>query len=190
MHYPGLKIVVPSTPADVKGLLKTAIRDDSVVLFFRDGTLATKGPVPSGEYLIPFGVADVKRKGTDVTIVAIAGEVVRSLKAAETLAAEGIDVEVVDPRTLRPLDVDTILASVRKTGRLIVVEPANRVCGAAAEIAAIVSQHGFEYLKAPIIRVTCEDTNVGYSPVLIAQLWPTPERIAAAVRQVMAKTKS
>lgn len=187
MHFPGLKIVTPSTPADTKGLLKTAIRDDSVVIFFRDGTLAAKGTVPNGEHLVPFGVADVKRQGTDVTIVAIAGEVIRSLKAADTLQLEGIDVEVVDPRTLRPLDTKAIIASVRKTGRLVVVEPANRVCGAAAEISAIVAEEAFDALRAPIVRVTCEDTHPGYSPPLWNRIYPTPEKIAAAVRRVVGK---
>jgi pyruvate dehydrogenase E1 component beta subunit len=188
MHFPGLKIVVPTTPADTKGLLKTAIRDDSPVLFFQDGMLATRGPVPDGEHLVPFGVADVKRHGSDVTVVGISGGASQGLQAAEALESEGVDVEVVDPRTLRPLDTDTILASVRKTGRLVVVEPANRVCGAAAEIAAIVAENAIHDLRAPILRVTCEDTNVGYSPALL-DIFPTPEKVATAVRRVMAESR-
>jgi pyruvate dehydrogenase E1 component beta subunit len=187
MHFPGLKVIAPTTPADAKGLLKTAIRDDSVVLFFRDGNLAGKGPVPNGEHLVPLGVADVKRPGDDVTIVAIATGVPQSVQAAQTLEGEGIDVEVIDPRTLKPLDTETILTSVRKTGRLVVVEPANRMCGAAAEIAAIVVEEAFDSLRAPIQRVTCEDTNVGYSPPLLAEVFPTAEKVAAAARQVMRK---
>jgi pyruvate dehydrogenase E1 component beta subunit len=185
MHFPGLKVVLPSTQADIKGLLKTSIRDDSPVIFFFDGTNTAKGPVPTGEYLVPLGVADVKRTGSDVTIVAIGALVYQSLKVAEALAAEGIDIEVVDPRTLRPLDTETIIKSVRKTGRLVIVESANRMCGAAAEISAIVAEEAFDALRAPIVRVTPEDTNVPYSPPLVALLWPTPEKITAAVRRVV-----
>lgn len=188
MPFPGLKIVVPSTPADTKGLLKAAIRDNSPVLFFRDYSITDREAVPDGELIIPLGVADVKRTGKDVTIVGVAKGVMHALKASETLASEGIDAEVVDPRTLRPLDEDTILESVRKTGRLVIVEPANRVCGAGAEIAAIVAEKAIHDLKGPIVRVTCDDTNVGYSPTLL-HVFPTPEKVEAAVRRVVKESR-
>jgi pyruvate dehydrogenase E1 component beta subunit len=185
MHIPGLKVVAPSTPADLKGLLKASIRDDNVVVFFRDTTLTAKGPVPVGEHLVPLGVADVKRHGRDVTVVAITSGVVHSLKAAELLAAEGIDVEVIDPRTLKPLDTATILASVVKTGRLVIVDPANRICSAASEIAAIVAEEGFHSLRGPIIRVTCPDSHVPFSPELEASLFPTAAKVVDAIRLVL-----
>jgi pyruvate dehydrogenase E1 component beta subunit len=134
---------------------------------------------------VPLGVADVKRQGRDVTIVAIASGVMHALKAAEVLAAEGIDVEVVDPRTLKPLDTATIFASVAKTGHLVIVDPANRICSAASEIAALVAEEQFDSLRAPIIRVTCPDTNVPYSPELEASLFPNPDKVAEAVRRVV-----
>jgi len=188
MPFPGLKIALPSTPADTKGLLKTAIRDDSPILFFRDYSITERGPVPDGDHLVPFGVADIKRAGEDVTIVGIAKGVMHALQAAEKLASEGIDVEVVDPRTVRPLDEESILESVRKTGRLVVVEPANRVCGAGAEIAAIVAEKAIHDLRGPIVRVTCDDTNIGYSPTLL-HVFPTPEKVATAVRRVLEESR-
>ena len=149
MNVPGLKIIAPSTPYDMKGLLKTAIREDDPIMSFEDGMLwGTRGEVPEEEYLIPFGKADVKRTGTDATVVAIASRVQEALTAAETLTKEGVSVEVVDPRTLVPLDKETILSSVAKTGRLVVVEEAHRTCGAAAEIVAIVAEEGFWNLES------------------------------------------
>ncbi|MCZ7567665.1 MAG: alpha-ketoacid dehydrogenase subunit beta [Ardenticatenaceae bacterium] len=187
MNMPGLKIIAPTTPYDVKGLLKTAIRDDDPVMCFEDGTLwATKGPVPEEEYLIPLGQADVKREGNDVTVVAIAGALPQALAAAEELAGEGISVEVVDPRSLVPLDQGTILKSVEKTGRLVVADPAHKTCSAASEIAAIVAEEGFWNMKAPIARVATPDVHIPFSPPLEQPLYPNKERIAAAVRQAMA----
>ncbi|MBX5466362.1 MAG: alpha-ketoacid dehydrogenase subunit beta [Firmicutes bacterium] len=186
MNMPGLKIIAPSSPYDIKGLLKTAIRDDDPVLCFEDATLwFTKEAVPEEEYLIPLGQAAVKREGRDVTVVAVAGAVRQALDAAQVLAQEGISVEVVDPRSLVPLDVATILASVEKTGRLVVVDPAHQTCSAASEIAALVAERGFWSLSAPIVRVATPDVHVPFSPPLERQLYPTSERIVAAVRQTL-----
>ncbi len=186
MNVPGLKIILPSSPYDAKGLLKTAIRDDDPVICFEDGVLwGSKGPVPEDEYLIPLGVAEVKRPGTDVTVVALASRVYEALAAAEMLEQNGISVEVVDPRSLVPLDRETILASVAKTGRLVVVDEAHRTCSAASEIAAIVADEGFWSLKAPIKRVTTPDTQIPFSPPLEKILYPDAAKIAAAVRAVM-----
>jgi pyruvate dehydrogenase E1 component beta subunit len=188
MNVPGLKIVAPSTPYDLKGLLKTAVRDDDPVLCFEDGTLwFTKGPVPEDEYLIPFGEADIKREGEDVTVVAIAGTVPHALAAAELLGAEGISVEVIDPRTLVPLDTRTILESVEKTGRLVTVDPAHRTCSAASEIAAIVAEQGFWSLSAPIVRVTTPDVHIPFSPSMEKGLYPDAGKVAAAVRQALSE---
>lgn len=187
MGVPGLKILLPSTPYDVKGLLKTAVRSDDPVICFEDGALwGTSGPVPEEEYLIPFGVAEVKRPGTDVTVVAMASRVLEALKAAETLATEGISLEVIDPRTLVPMDHETILNSVAKTGRLIVVDEAHRTCSAASEIAAIVADEGFSSLKAPIKRLTTPDTQIPFSPPLEKILYPDASRIAVAARELVA----
>lgn len=186
MNVPGLKIILPSSPYDAKGLLKTAIRDDDPVICFEDGVLwGSKGPVPEDEYLIPLGVAEVKRPGTDVTVVALASRVYEALAAAEMLEQNGISVEVIDPRSLVPLDRETILASVAKTGRLVVVDEAHRTCSAASEIAAIVADEGFWSLKAPIKRVTTPDTQIPFSPPLEKILYPDAAKIAAAVRAVM-----
>jgi pyruvate dehydrogenase E1 component beta subunit len=169
----------------MKGLLKAAIRDDDPVFCFEDNTQARKGPVPTGDHIVPLGVAEVKRVGKDVTVVGIGAGVIHSLKAAETLATEGIDVEVVDPRTLKPLDADTILKSVAKTGRLVICDPANRICSAASEIAAIVVEEAFGALKGPILRVTCPDTHVPFSPPLEQGLFPNAEKVADAVRRLV-----
>lgn len=186
MNVPGLKIIAPTTPYDVKGLLKAAIRDDDPVISFEDGTLwFAKGPVPEEEYLIPLGQADVKREGQDVTIVAIAGAMPHALTAAEKLAAENISVEVIDPRTLVPLDRETILTSIEKTGRLVVVDPAHKTCSAASEIAAMVAEEGFWNLKGPIVRVATPDIQIPFSPPLEQTLYPNPEKIVAAVHQTL-----
>jgi pyruvate dehydrogenase E1 component beta subunit len=185
-HMPGIKCVAPSTPADVKGLLLAAIRDDDLVMFFEHKVLyGLKGEVPEGDEAIPLGVADVKREGTDVTVVAIARMVHQALEAAETLAAEGIDVEVVDPRTLSPLDTDTILASVAKTHRLVVVDEDNPLCSVASTIAAVVADEGFDSLDAPIKLVTAPHAPVPFSPPLEQAYIPSPEQIADAVRAVV-----
>ena len=186
MNVPGLKIVVPSTPYDAKGLLRAAVDSDDPVLIFEACTLwGTKGEVPEEEYSIPFGVANIVRPGTDVTIVAISSAVPEAVAAAEELALNGISVEVVDPRTLVPLDTNTIISSVQRTGRLVVADPAHRTCSAAAEISAIVAEEAFESLRAPIVRVTTPDTQIPFSPALEKQLYPSRTTIADAVRTVV-----
>ena len=187
MNMPGFKIIAPSTPGDMKGLLKSAVRDDDPVLSFEDGTLwASKGSVPEdGDYLVPLGQADIKRPGNDVTVVAIGGTVLHALAAAAELETGGVSVEVVDPRTLVPLDTATILGSVEKTGRLVVADPAHRTCSAASEIAAVVAEDGFWNLKAPIQRVTTPPVHVPYSPALEPQMYPTREKIVSAVRRTL-----
>jgi pyruvate dehydrogenase E1 component beta subunit len=188
MHLAGLKIILPATPADAKGLLKSAIRDNNPVVSFECSRLNTVvGPVPEGEHLVPLGVADVKRTGTDVTVVGLAFYVQEALAVADTLATEHISVEVIDPRTLVPLDVDTIRASVRKTGRLVIVDEAPATCSAAAEIAALVVEDlaTFRALKAPVQRVCAAPVPVPYSPPLEKAALPDRDRIIAAIRQVL-----
>lgn len=187
MNVPGLKIICPTSPADVKGLLKSAVRDNDAVIVFEDIKLWTvKGDVPTDtDYLVPIGKADIKRAGKDVTIVAISGAMRPTLEAAKTLAEEGISVEVVDPRTLKPLDMQTIIGSVAKTGRLVVVENAHRIANAGAEIAATVCEEAFESLKRPIIRLSAPDVHVPFSPVLEKILYPQKEQIIAAVKKLL-----
>ena len=185
-HMPGIKCVIPSTPADAKGLLLSAIRDDDLVMFFENKVLyGTKGEVPAGEDGIPLGVADIKREGDDVTIVAISRMVHQALAAAEALAAEGIQAEVIDPRTLSPLDDETILSSVAKTHRLVIVDEDNPRCSAATDIAALVADRGFDTLDAPIKLVTAPHTPVPFSPPLEQFYVPSPERIADVVREIL-----
>ncbi|MBX6340883.1 MAG: alpha-ketoacid dehydrogenase subunit beta [Thermomicrobiaceae bacterium] len=185
-HMPGIKTVAPSTPADAKGLLLSAIRDDDLVMFFEHKLLyGLKGEVPEGDEGIPLGKADVKREGSDVTVVAISRMVHQALAAADDLAQEGIDVEVVDPRTLSPLDGETILASVEKTHRLVVVDEDNPRCSMATDIAALVADEGFDSLDAPIKRVTAPHTPVPFSPPMEQFYIPSPERIAEAIRSIM-----
>ncbi|MEK7371825.1 MAG: alpha-ketoacid dehydrogenase subunit beta [candidate division NC10 bacterium] len=187
VHVPGLKVVMPSTPADMKGLLKSAIRDDNPVIVVENKTLyAMKGEVPAGEHLVPIGRAEVKREGKDVTVVALSRMVHEALKAAELLAQEGISVEVLDPRTVSPLDRDALLASVGKTGRLVIAHEAWGPCGLGAEVAAIVAEHGFRFLKAPVRRVTPPFTPVPFSPPMEKFWLPDAGKIAAAVREVLA----
>ncbi len=186
MNVPGLKIVVPATPYDAKGLLRTAVDSDDPVLTFEACLLwGTKGEVPEEEYRIPFGVANTLREGTDVTIVAISSAVPEAVAAAETLAEQGISCEVIDPRTLVPLDTEAIVRSVQRTGRLVVADPAHRTCSAAAEISAIVAEEAFASLQAPIVRVTTPDTQIPFSPALEKQLYPSRAGIADAVRKVV-----
>ncbi len=186
-HAQGLKLAFPSTPYDAKGLLKTAIRDDNPVVFFEHKRLyGAKGRVPEEEYLVPFGVADVKRQGKDITVVATGYCVTLSLQAAAELAKEGIEVEVVDPRTLEPLDLNTILGSVEKTGRLLVADEDAVRCGVASEICFQVQEQAFKALKAPVGRVGNLNVPVPYSPVLEREVLPSAEKIAAGIRQVMA----
>jgi acetoin:2,6-dichlorophenolindophenol oxidoreductase subunit beta len=183
---PGLKVVLPATPADAKGLMATAIRDDNPVCFFHHYLLTLDpGDVPEGEYLVPFGQATVRRTGAHVTIVATGWMVGKALAAADTLATEGIDAEVIDPRTLQPLDLDTILASVAKTGHVVLVDQATRHASASAVIAADIAEHGFSSLKAPITQVTALDTTVPYSEPMEAYVLPDEAKIAQAVRQVL-----
>jgi pyruvate dehydrogenase E1 component beta subunit len=186
LGIPGLKVAVPSTPADAKGLMTAAIRDDNPVVYLNHFMLMLdKGEVPEGDYVIPFGVADVKREGTDVTIVATAWMVKKSLAAAEQLARDGISVEVIDPRTLAPLDVETILTSVKKTGRLVLVDQAPRHGSAAAHIAAEVAEHGFQNLKAPIKLVTALNATIPYSEPLENYVLPSEDKIAQAVKSTL-----
>jgi len=183
---PGLKIVVPSSIYDLKGLMKTALRDKNPVLFFESKNMYfAEGEVPEEEYTIPFGVADIKREGKDVTIVATGEMVNRSLAAAEKLAQEGIDVEVVDPRTLYPLDKDAILDSVRKTGRLVTVYEAPKTGGFGSEVAAIVSEEALFDLKAPIKRVASYDIPVPAHVALEQMNIPQVEDIVEGVKEVM-----
>lgn len=188
MNVAGLKMFLPSTPYDLKGLLKTAIRDNNPVISFEANRLmARKGPVPEEEYTIPFGQADVKRAGSDVTIVALAWLVHEALAAAEELAKEGISVEVVDPRTLVPLDAATIRGSVQKTGRLVIADEAGPTAGFSAEIAAIATEDPatFASLKAPVKRVCALQVPIPYSPVLENHVFPDRNRIIAGVREVL-----
>lgn len=186
MNVPGLKIVSPSSAADIKGLLKSAVRDDDPVLIFEDTKLwPVKGEVPTDpEHLVPIGKADVKRVGTDITVVAIGGAMRIAMEAAESLAQEDISVELVDPRTLKPLDMETIFASIGKTGRLLLVENAHRVANVSAEIAARVAEEAFDALKRPILRLSAPDRHVPFSPVLEAELFPTKEKVMAAIRRL------
>jgi acetoin:2,6-dichlorophenolindophenol oxidoreductase subunit beta len=188
MNVAGLKMFLPSTPHDMKGLLKTAIRDNNPVISFESGRLtASKGEVPEEDYTIPFGVADVKRRGSDVTVVALAWLVHEALAAAETLAAEGISVEVVDPRTLVPLDSETIRSSVQKTGRLVIADEAGPTAGFSAEVAAVVTEDAgtFARLKAPVKRVCALQVPIPYSPVLENYVFPDRNRIIAGIRGVL-----
>jgi pyruvate dehydrogenase E1 component beta subunit len=185
-HMPGIKTVAPSTPADAKGLLLAAIRDDDLVIVFEHKLLyGMRGDVPEGDDAIPLGRADVKREGEDVTIVAISRMVHQALEAAERLAADGVSAEVVDPRTLSPLDTDAILSSVEKTHRLVIVDEDNPLCSVAATIAAVVADEGFDSLDAPIKMVTAPHTPVPFSPPLEQAYIPSPEAIIAAVASIL-----
>ena len=187
-HVPGLKVALPSTPYDAKGLLKTAIRDDSPVVFFEDKMMfAVKGRVPDEEYTIPFGVADVKREGEDLTIVATSSMVYVALEAADRLAEDGVSAEVVDPRTLVPLDRETLVASAKKTGRVLVVDEGHRSYGASAELAASIAEDAFYWLDAPVRRAAAMDVPVPFSPVLEDQTVPTPESVVADARALVGK---
>jgi pyruvate dehydrogenase E1 component beta subunit len=185
MNTPGIMVAAPSTPADAKGLLKTAIRGSNPVLFIESATLyGTKGVVPEDETLIPFGKADIKRAGSDVTIVAVSRMVGEALAAADTLSSEGISVEVVDPRTLVPLDTDSILASVKKTARLVTAEDSVVTCGVGAEIVARVTERAMDCLEN-VVRIACPDIPVPFSPPLQKAYMPGKETIAKAVRGIM-----
>jgi pyruvate/2-oxoglutarate/acetoin dehydrogenase E1 component len=185
MHIPGLKVVTASTPYDAKGLINTAILDEDPVLFIEHKKLyVTKGDVPEDYYTLPFGKADIKREGKDITIVATLAMVARSLSVAEKFAKDGIEIEVVDPMTLKPLDKGTILESVKKTGRLIVADEGPVTCGVSAEISAMVAEEAIEYLQAPIIRVGSPDTPVPFSPPLEKVYIPDEEDVRDAVHKL------
>jgi len=185
-HVPGLVVAMPSNPKDAKGMLKSAIRDDNPVIFMENEVLYNfKGEVPDEEYHIPLGLADVKRAGKDATLVAWSRSVVTSLAAADLLAKEGIEVEVVDPRTLRPLDEDVIFDSVRKTGRCVVVEEGWPMAGFGAEISHRVQRDCFDSLDAPVLRVTSTDVPMPYAKTLEKAYLPQPEKVVEAVHQVL-----
>jgi len=191
LNAPGLKIVMPSTPADAKALLKTSIRDPNPVLFFENKLLyGVKGEVPDGDHLMPMGRARAARTGTDVTVVALGLMVREALQAAEKLASENIEVEVLDPCTLRPLDIDTIVESVMKTMRLVIVHEAPQFGGVGAEIAAQIAKEAFGYLDAPIERVAAPETPVPFNPILEEFYMPNADDIVAAVKGIIAGSLS
>jgi len=185
-YFPGLKVVMPSTPADAKGLLKSSIRDDDPVIFIEQERMyGNKGEVPDDqEFTIPLGLADVKREGTDATIVARSLMVPAALKAAEALERQGVSCEVIDPRTIRPLDIDTIVESVKKTNRVVVAEESHPFCGVGAEISSEIMERAFDYLDAPVRRVSGADVPMPYAKNLENLAIPTVDRIVAAVREV------
>ena len=186
-HIPGLKVALPATPYDAKGLLKSAFRDQNPVVFIEHKLLyATKGPVPEEDYTIPLGQAEIKQSGQDVTLVSFSRTVLHALEAAGEAARDGISVEVIDLRCSVPLDLETVLASVRKTGRLIVAHESHRRLGVGAEIAALVQEHAFDYLDAPIMRVGALDVPIPYSQPLESQALPGKDHILTAIRQVVA----
>jgi len=187
LNVPGLTVICPSSPTDAKGLLKAAIRSDDPVIFFEDMKSWTlKENVPADlDHLVPIGKADIKREGSDVTIVAIGGGVRLAMEAAKVLAEQGISAEIVDPRTLKPLDMETIIRSIAKTGRLMVVESAHRMCNLGAEIVANVCEEAFECLKKPVRRISAPDVQVPFSPALESMLFPRKEQIVAAAKELL-----
>jgi pyruvate dehydrogenase E1 component beta subunit len=185
-HVPGLKVVMPSTPADAKGLLKTSIRDNNPVVFIESEVLyGTRGEVPEGDHLVPLGVADIKRQGKDVTLIAHSRMVLVALEAAADLAKEGIEAEVIDPRTLRPLDAETLVHSVKKTNRAVVVEQGWPYCGVGAQIVDILQSRAFDYLDAPILRVTGADVPTPYAKNLEHLAFPDKQQVKDAVNKVL-----
>jgi pyruvate dehydrogenase E1 component beta subunit len=185
-NCPGLKVVVPSNPYDAKGLLKAAIRDDDPVIFMESEQMyGDLGEVPEGEYILPIGKADIKREGSDVTLVTFGKITKVALAAAEELAKEGISAEVIDLRTVRPIDYETVINSVKKTNRLVIVEEAWPLASIASEVTFAVQRDAFDYLDAPVRRVTTADTPLGYAPTFVAEFLPNPERVIKAVKQVM-----
>ena len=185
-NCPGLKVVVPSNPADAKGLLKSAIRDNDPVIFMESEQMyGDKGMVPEGEYLMPIGVADVKRPGKDVTIVSFGKMMKVALKAAELLSAEQIDAEVIDLRSVRPIDYNTVIASVKKTNRLVIVEESWPLASIASEVTFKVQKDAFDYLDAPVLRVMGADVPLPYAPTLIDAYLPNPARVIKAVKEVL-----
>ena len=186
MTIPGLKLIAPATPHDAKGMLKAAIRDDNPVITFEDRSLwGQSSEVPDGELIVPLGQAAVRREGTDVTVVTVAGSITLGLAAAEQLASEGVSAEVIDLRSIVPMDTDTILESVAKTGRLLIADPAHEMGSVASEISAVVAQHGFWSLQAPIARVTTPHTHMPFNADLEKVLLPNTDKIVAEVRALM-----
>lgn len=187
-HIPGLKVAIPSTAYDAKGLLKTAVRDNSPVIFIEHKMIyPVKGPVPEKQYIIPFGKADIKRKGRDITILAYANMILKSLEAAEEMEREGVDCEIIDPRTLVPLDIDAIVDSVKKTGRLVIVSEACRRGSVASDISARVTEKAFGYLKAPVKIVAGLDTPIAYNFALEQASIPQKADILEAVKTIIKK---
>jgi len=187
-YSPGLKVVVPSSPYDAKGLLKSAIRDNDPVIFMESEQMyGDKGEVPEEEYTIPLGVADIKREGKDVTIVSFGKIIKEALAAADELSKEGIECEVIDLRTVRPMDYDCIINSVKKTNRLVVLEEAWPFASVASEITYMVQERAFDYLDAPVQRITTADTPAPYSPVLLKEWLPNSGDVIKAVKKVMYK---
>lgn len=187
-HVPGLKVITPSNPYDAKGLLKAAIRDNDPVVFLESEKMyGDKGQVPDGEYILPIGVADIKRKGKDVTIVTF-GKILKVVQAAaEELAKEGIEIEIIDLRTIRPIDYNCVIESVKKTNRLVIVEESWPLASISSEIAYWIQRYAFDYLDAPVWRVTQTDTPFPFSPTLLAEAAPTVPRVVRAVKEVMYK---
>ena len=186
MHIPGLKIALPATAYDAKGLLKTAVRDPNTTIVFENKMLYNvKGEVPDEPFFVPWGVANIIREGDDVTVVALSDMVDYSLKAAEQAEAEGISVEVIDPRTISPLDTETIVTSVKKTGKLVVAHEANRTGGVGAEIAAQVAYLAFDYLEAPIERVAAKDSPIPFAPILEKEILPDDKDVFDAILRAM-----
>ena len=187
-NCPGLKVVVPSNPYDAKGLLKSAIRDDDPVIFMESEQMyGDKGEVPEGEYTIPLGVAEIKREGTDVTIVSFGKIIKEAYKAADELAKEGVSCEIIDLRTVRPLDKEAILKSVKKTNRLVVLEEAWPFGNVSTDITYMVQAEAFDYLDAPVVKINTADTPAPYSPVLLAEWLPDYTEVIKAVKKVMYK---
>jgi pyruvate dehydrogenase E1 component beta subunit len=185
-HVPGLKVVMPATPYDAKGLLKTAVRSEDPVFFIEHTKLyPTKGEVPGGEYSIPFGKADVKRPGKDVTIVTYSRMVLIALQAAKSLAADGIDAEVIDLRSLRPLDIETVVTSARKTNRVMVLEEDWRQCGMGAEVASRIYEEAFDYLDAPIARLAAAEVPLPYARNIEREAYPREEHVTKAARELL-----
>ena len=185
-NCPGLKVIVPSNTKDAKGLLKSSIRDEDPVIFMESEQMyGDKGEVPEGEYIMPIGVADIKKEGSDVTLVSFGKMMKVVLKAAEELAKDNINAEVIDLRTVRPIDYETIISSIKKTNRLVLIEESWPLGNISTEVAFKVQRHAFDYLDAPIIRVTGKDVPLPYAPTLIDAYLPNPQRIIEAVKQVM-----
>jgi pyruvate dehydrogenase E1 component beta subunit len=183
----GVKCLIPSTAADAKGLFTAAMReDDPVVIFAPAASMGSRGPVPEGDFVTPLGVGEIKKAGSDITVVAIGPLVAEAMKVAKSLDSEGISIEVMDPRSLLPFDHALLADSVRRTGRLVVFDDANRTCGMAAEISAYVSENLFSHLRAPVVRVTRSDVPVPFSIAIDKHVLPKPEQLEASIRHVMA----